>query len=165
MGRVLAAVVGLVLLCSAAMSAGQQAGAQIGRALWLWVVLGLLAFIALAIYLWTRRELHRIHELYHVELGSWARDSWLRDWPKYCLHCGQQANHWKAVRAHDDSPCYRQRRADEQAADKEAERKLPMDGFRAEVLNTPPGGAPGSYDSFTDERPGLDDRDAPALEQ
>jgi hypothetical protein len=116
-----------------------RVGVNAGNALWLPVVLAAIGAIALALHLWHRRQLHRIHELYSVELGNYYRMSMVRDWPKYCGQCGVSVHSWKQVRAHDNeitSPCMRLRHYLD-SLERPAE-SLPMEGFTAEVLGPPP---------------------------
>jgi len=84
-----------------------NAGAAAGHALWLPVVLGVLAFLALAHWTWHRRALA---ELQHREAnlrGHWHQLEKLRAWPKWCDYCGVTVYNYKQVNAHDSitSPC------------------------------------------------------------
>lgn len=112
-----------------------KAGGAAGRALWLPVVLVALGFMAFALWLWHRRQMAALHGLRLEYLTHWEQVSKFQPWPKFCGRCAQRAWSWKEAGLHDDqetSPCARLAHYQEQLetpAD-----SLPMDGFRAEVL-------------------------------
>jgi hypothetical protein len=83
------------------------AGEAAGHALWLPIVLAVLAAAVLGAWLWHRREVERIHHLHHDQLTHWLRVEKFRPWPKWCQRCGYRVHTWRELSAHDSntSPC------------------------------------------------------------
>jgi hypothetical protein len=114
-----------------------KAGETAGRQLWPLLVLLLLAFAVVALAAWHRRQMAHLHQLHLIVVGRYANTHTLRPWPKYCTDCGAEMSGWKACAAHDDdksSPCMKLRLANDKA---ELAPGLPMEGYTAEVLETP----------------------------
>lgn len=130
-----------------ALAFAYRAGQNAGQALWLPVVLMVLAVGALGLYLWHRRALDHIRHLHleHLSDGRWTQVSKFQVWPKRCIDCAFRVHTWREASAHDDaytSPCAAMR-----------ERRLELEAAQAAGIEAPepapeailePGRPPGS---------------------
>lgn len=127
-----------VVLVAAGIALGMFAfttGGELGHHLWVASALALLAFGALALFMWHRRQLAYIREQHLVIIGRYRNVHGLRPWPKACLDCGHESSDWRGCRDHDNaesSPCAKLLYAREHAGD--VPDSLPNENWRADIL-------------------------------